>query len=92
MDYVGAQGEVKKMYYMVRISTEEQFMQLSLWKFPGDDKIRTFCMTRLVMGKKPSGGLSMDAMRETAELGDNATKYPAAHETITIMYLELLQT
>jgi len=74
---------VKKMYYMVRIPNEEQFMQLFLWKFPGDDQIRTFCMTRLVMGNKPSGGLSMVAMRETAELGDNAVKYPAAHETIT---------
>ena len=40
-------------------------------------------MTRLVMGNKTSGGLFMVAMRETAELGDNATKYPAAHETIT---------
>ena len=58
-------------------------MQLFLWKFPDDDKIRTFCMTRLVMGNKPSGALSMVAMRETAELGDNAIKYPAAYETIT---------
>ena len=82
-DYVGGQGDVKKMYYMVRIAREEQFMQLFLWQFPADDRIRTFCMTRLVMGNKPSGGLSMVAMRETADLGDNALMYPAAYETIT---------
>ena len=82
-DIVGGQGDVKKMYYMVRIAKEEQFMQLFLWRFPEDDEIRTFCMTRLVMGNKPSGALSMVAMRETAELGDNAVMYPAAHETIT---------
>ena len=35
------------------------------------------------MGNKPSPALSIVAMRETAELGDNATKYPAAYETIT---------
>ena len=32
-DYVGAQGDIKKMYYMVRIAVEEQFMQLFLWRF-----------------------------------------------------------
>ena len=36
-DYVGAQGDVKKMFYMVRIPRPEQMMQLFLWKFPGDD-------------------------------------------------------
>ena len=82
-DYVGGQGDVKKMYYMVRIDKEEQFMQLFLWKFPGDSEIRTFCMQRLVMGNKPSGALSIVAMRETAELGDNPKIYPAAYETIT---------
>ena len=58
-------------------------MQLFFWCFPGDNKIRTFCMTRLVMGNKPSGALSMVAMRETVEMDDNAQKFPAAHETIT---------
>ena len=77
-DYVGGQGDVKKMFYMVRIAKEEQFMQLFMWKFSGDDRLRTFCMTRLVMGNKPSPALSIVAMRETAELGDNAAKYPAA--------------
>ena len=49
-DFVAAQGNIKKMFYQVRIEKDEQFMQLWLWKFPQDAKIRTFCMTRLVMG------------------------------------------
>ena len=30
-NYVGAQGDVAKMFYMVRITLEEQFCQLFLW-------------------------------------------------------------
>ena len=78
-DIVGGQGDVEKMFCMIRIPQEEQKMQLFFWCFPGDDKIRTFCMTRLVMGNKPSGALSMV---ETVEMDDNAQKYQAAHETI----------
>ena len=81
-DHIGGQGDIKKMYYMIRIAKEEQFMQLFLWQFPGDAKVRTFCMQRLVMGNKPSGALSMVAMRETAELGENRSLYPAAYETL----------
>ena len=57
-DYVGAQGDVAKMFYMVRITLEEQFCQLFLWQFPDDDRVRTFCMTRLVMGNIGSTNLS----------------------------------
>ena len=31
---------MSKMFYMVRIAKEEQFMQLFLWKFSDDDKMR----------------------------------------------------
>ena len=81
-DYVGGQGDIKKMYYMIRILLEEQMMQLFLWQFPGDSTVRVFCMTRLVMGNKPSGSLSLVALKETAGLRDNSERYPAAHEAI----------
>ena len=38
-NYVGAQGDVAKMFYMVRITLEEQFCQLFLWQFPEDVQI-----------------------------------------------------
>ena len=81
-DLVGGQGDIKKMFYMVRIPKEEQMMQLFLWQFPGEDKIKIFCMTRLVMGNKPSGNLSSIALRETADLNDNREKYPEAYQAI----------
>ena len=43
---VGAQGDITKMYHMIRISSEEQIMQLFIWKFEGEDESRTFCMKR----------------------------------------------
>ena len=42
---VGAQGDITNMYHMIRISSEEQMMQLFIWKFEVEDEIRTFCMT-----------------------------------------------
>ena len=41
-------------------------MQLYIWKFTGEDKIRVFAMTRLVMGNKPSANCAQIALRETA--------------------------
>ena len=81
-DYVGAQGDVKKMFYMVRIPQSEQMMQLFLWKFPEEDRLKTYCMNRLVMGNKPSSNLSIIAMHQTANLEDNARKFPAAFQAI----------
>ena len=57
-------------------------MQLFLWQFPGDEKIRTFCMTRLVMGNTGSPSLSILAIQETAELGNNQSTYPVAYDTL----------
>ena len=81
-DYVGGQGDIKKMFYMVRIPKEEQMMQMFLWQFPGEERIKLFCMTRLVMGNKPSGTLSLVALKETAGLNDNQEKCPIAYQTI----------
>ena len=38
-DMVAAQGDITKMYYMVRITEKESWMQIFMWKFMGDDCI-----------------------------------------------------
>ena len=57
-------------------------MQLFVWKFDGEEKIRTFSMTRLVMGNKPSANLSIIAVRKTAELENFSEQYPIAFKAI----------
>ena len=81
-DVLGAQGDIKKMYYMVRISKEEQMMQLFLWKFNNEDTIKTFAMTRLVMGNKPSSNFSQIAVKETTKLEDFTGRYPIASKAL----------
>ena len=81
-DLLGGQGDMTKMFYMVRVSKEEEMMQLFVWQFKGEDRIRTFCMTRLVMGNKPSSNISIVAVKETANLNDYSEKYPIAHQAL----------
>ena len=73
---VGAQGDIRKMYYGVRVTKDEEFMQLYIWRFKGEQKIRVFAMTRLVMGNKPSANCSQIALKETAFLDNSDVKYP----------------
>ena len=75
---MGAQGDISKMFYMVRVTKEEEMMQLFVWKFKGEDKLRTFCMTRLVMGNKPSTNISIVAVQQSTELEDFPTSEPEA--------------
>ena len=82
-DLVGAQGDVAKMYYNVRVTEEEQFMQLFMWRFKGEEEIRIFAMTRLVMGNKPSANSSQIALRETAFIENNHEKFPVAARALT---------
>ena len=81
-DKVAAQGDVKKMYYMVRVTEEEEMMQLFVWKFTGEENLRTFCMKRLVMGNKPSGNISIIAMHETASLQNFQVTHPVAFNAL----------
>ena len=37
----GAQGNMKKMFYSVRVTMEEEMCQLFIWKFKGKYKIKT---------------------------------------------------
>ena len=75
---VAAQGDVRKMYYAIRVEEVERMMQLWVWKFANEDKVRVFSMTRLVMGNKPSANVSQIALKETAHLNDNDMKFPDA--------------
>ena len=81
-DVKGAQGDISKMFYMVRVTKEEEMMQLFVWKFKGEDKLRTFCMTRLVMGNKPSTNISIVAIQQSTELEDFHTIEPEACEVL----------
>ena len=45
----------------------EQMMQLFVWQFTGEERMRTFCMTRLVMGNNPSGSLSQVEVAQSAD-------------------------
>ena len=82
-DRVAAQGDITKMYYMVRITEKESWMQIFMWKFLGEQDVRYFKMERLVMGNKPSASLSGVALGETARLGEYQTKFPAAFKALT---------
>ena len=80
---VAAAGDIKKMYYMIRVSKQDEFMQLFVWKWKNESQLRQFAMTRLIMGSKPSPAISCVAVAETARLGDFETRYPAAFEALT---------
>ena len=81
-DVVAAAGDIKKMYYMVRVVQEDQFMQLFIWRWKGESELKYYAMTRLVMGNKPSGPISCVAINETANLYDFASRFPAAHNAL----------
>ena len=81
-DVVGAQGDIRKMFYMIRVSKDEEMMQLWIWKFRGEDKIRTFAMSRLVMGNKPSSNISVLAVRESTNLNNFKERFPSACQTL----------
>ena len=79
---IGAQGDVRKMYYCVRVTEAEEYMQLFCWQFQGEDRVRTFRMKRLVMGNKPSANSSQIALKETAVINGNDLQFPAAKKAL----------
>ena len=81
-DVVAAAGDIKKMYYMVRESQEDQSMQLFIWRWKNERELRYYAMTRLVMGNKPSGPISCVAINEMANLFDFASRFPAAYNAL----------
>ena len=81
-DHVAAAGDIKKMYYNVRVEKVEEMMQLWLWQFAGDTEVKIFSMRSLVMGNKPSANVSQIALKETAKMDDNEKQFPDAHDAL----------
>ena len=81
-DEVAAQGDITKHYYMLRIEPEEEFVQHWVWRSDGEE-IRTFCMTRLGMGLKPSANFAIIAMKEMSKLEDFEVRYPIAKKALS---------
>ena len=79
---VAAAGDIKKMYYNVRVEKVEQMMQLWLWQFEGEAEVKIFSMRRLVMGNRPSANVSQIALKETAKLEDNEERFPHAYAAL----------
>ena len=74
-----AQGDMKKMFYSVRVTKEKAKCKMFVWQFKGDDKLCMFMMTRLPMGNCPSTNISIVAVKETSEFEYNAKQFPKAH-------------
>ena len=79
---VAAAGDIKKMFYCVRVNIEDQMCQLWCHQFENSSEIETFCMTRLVMGNRPSTSISGVAVKETTKLDNFATQFPAARQAL----------
>ena len=58
-NFVGGQGDIKKMFYMIRIPIEDQMMQLFLWKFSEDEQVKTFCTYCVVIFNSTYTNLSI---------------------------------
>ena len=57
-------------------------MQLFIWQFKGEDRLKTFAMTRLVMGNKPSSNILIVTVKEVAQLEDSRLKFPVAYQAL----------
>ena len=79
---LAAQGDIKKMFYCVKVEYEEEMCQLWVWKFTGEEKIRTYAMGRLIMGNRSSTNYSTIAVKETAKLEDFQVRYPVAYKAL----------
>ena len=70
------------MLYCVRINLQDQMCQLWYHRFADQDIIETYCMTRLVMGKRPYTSISGVAIKEKTKLENFATRYPKARQAL----------
>ena len=79
---VGLVGDISKMFHAIDIPIEDQMTHLFLWRDCNTDSPpRTYAMTAVNMGDKPSATISQVALRKTAQRA--SIKFPKAAEIIT---------
>ena len=78
----GAQGDMKKMFYSVRVVRAEEMCQLFVWRWKGESETRTYAMARLPTGNKRSSNILITAVRETSNLEDFKDRFPDAFKAL----------
>ena len=74
-------GDISKMYHAISIPLREQMTHLFLWRnLREDSHPKTYAMTAVNMGDRPSSAIAQIALRKTAE--ESMEIYPAAANTI----------
>lgn len=68
---VAVSGDIKKAYMRIAVVEEDQRYFRFLWRFPGEDEIRTFQMQRGTWGAAPSGFLLAAVHREHFRRNDS---------------------
>ena len=61
-------GDIKKMYNSVFLEELEQHVHRFLWRDLEDRRPDVWCITRVNMGDKPAGAISIEAKDRTADL------------------------
>ena len=79
--YVGAVADISKMYHAIKIGLLDQHTHRFLWRdFNEHCKPDTFVMTSVSFGDRPSGSISIMALKKTADMADS--EYTQAREII----------
>ena len=74
-------GDIKKMYYAIKISSVDQHTHRFLWRDCDiNSKPDTYIMKSISFGDKPAGNIAITALNKTAEL--SRSKYPEAVDII----------
>jgi len=80
-DNVAFIGDIAKMYHSIDITCKDQMTHLFLWRdLHVEEQPRTFAMTAVNMGDKPSATIAQVALRKTAE--ESLYEFPEASNII----------
>ncbi|KAJ8032137.1 hypothetical protein HOLleu_25575 [Holothuria leucospilota] len=81
-------GDIRKMFHSVAISLQDQHCHRSLWRgINSAIPPKTYCVTAVNFGDRPSATIATVALRKTAEA--EKTQFPEAAETIlTNVYMD----
>ncbi|XP_033126819.1 uncharacterized protein LOC117124630 [Anneissia japonica] len=74
-------GDIKKMYHSVAITQLDQHCHRFLWRgMDTDNPPKSYCVTAVNFGNRPSATIATVALRKTAEAGSKSA--PSAAETM----------